>query len=112
MNKVIVNKDYGTFCLPKMAVELLNTMGIECDEYTSELRDNPIAVSIIEAMLICGYKEVSHLKIVEIPGRIYRIESYDGKETLITPNDDWVIIDNPTLEDEVRKNDILGTFPL
>ena len=98
MNKVAYNSFYGGFYLSKPAQEyLLKKYGIKPTYYGSIdnilNRYDPRLIDVIETLGDLASSELSKLKIKEIDSDIYMIESYDGLETVVVPNDlDWIKI--------------------
>ena len=120
-HKVVYNDCYGGYALSDKAIEWLSEHGsdktkrfiaqkrLEANEKTkydsSKIfyvmdalryflkRHDPDLVAVVEAL----GKEVngtfSDLVIEEIEGDMYNIEEYDGKETVVTPDDTcWTVI--------------------
>jgi hypothetical protein len=88
--KVVINSSYGGYGLSQEAKARLK------EEYGkwSIPRHDPILIQVIEEL---GSDRASgnhaQLKIVEIVGRTYRIEEYDGMESVVTPNiEEWTVI--------------------
>lgn len=115
MNKVAYNSDYGGFGLSKKACELAASKGhkgaiehlkrdfgrsyMPWDESIgSGFRHDPIVISVIEEL---GTEEAAAdfacLTILEIHGHQYKIDDYDGFESVNTPhNICWVNIEKET----------------
>lgn len=120
-HKIVYNNCYGGYTLSDKAIEWLSEHGsdktkrfiaqkrLEANEKTkydsSKIfyvmdalryflkRHDPDLVAVVEAL----GKEVngtfSNLAIEEIDGDMYNIEEYDGKETVVTPDDiGWTVI--------------------
>lgn len=120
-HKIVYNNCYGGYTLSDKAIEWLSEHGsdktkrfiaqkrLEANEKTkydsSKIfyvmdalryflkRHDPDLVAVVEAL----GKEVngtfSDLAIEEIDGDMYNIEEYDGKETVVTPDDiGWTVI--------------------
>ena len=120
-HKIVYNDCYGGYTLSDKAIEWLSELGsdktkrfiaqkrLEANEKTkydsSKIfyvmdalryflkRHDPDLVAVVEAL----GKEVngtfSNLAIEEIDGDMYNIEEYDGKETVVTPDDiGWTVI--------------------
>ena len=120
-HKIVYNDCYGGYTLSDKAIEWLSEHGsdktkrfiaqkrLEANEKTkydsSKIfyvmdalryflkRHDPDLVAVVEAL----GKEVngtfSNLAIEEIDGDMYNIEEYDGKETVVTPDDiGWTVI--------------------
>lgn len=94
MPKVVYNNCYGSFGLSK---EATNWLKINYPEiFNKELqRHDPRLVECVETLKEKASTKYSKLEIAEIEGRLYRIEHYDGKETIVEPDDlDWIIINH------------------
>lgn len=120
-HKIVYNDCYGGYAFSDKAVEWLSEHGsertkkfiaqkkLEANEKTKNdstkifyvmdalryflRRHDPDLVAVVEAL----GKEVngtfSRLAIKEIEGDMYNIEEYDGKETVVTPDDiGWTVI--------------------
>lgn len=120
-HKIVYNDCYGGYALSDKAIEWLSEHGsertkkfiaqkrFEANEKTKNdstkifyvmdslryflRRHDPDLVAVVEAL----GKEVngtfSRLAIKEIDGDMYNIEEYDGKETVVTPDDTcWTVI--------------------
>ena len=96
MHKVVINDCYGGFALSREAEDwLYDNYGLKADAYLDLTRHDPRLVKCVETLGEKANSTFSRLKIVEIEGRIYIIENYDGKETIIQPDDiDWIIINS------------------
>ena len=57
-----------------------------------DVRHDPDLIEVVELLGPEADGECSSLQIIDIGDKLYRIEEYDGKETLITPDDeyDWL----------------------
>lgn len=91
--KVVINSSYGGYGLSQEAKARLKELGQEYGEWSTP-RHDPILIQVIEEL---GSDRASgnhaQLKIVEIVGRTYRIEEYDGMESVVTPNiEEWTVI--------------------
>ena len=119
MSKAVINECYGGFFLTKEIVEYMIERGLDekyyekyedYDEnkrescfnrkyYTKDIpRHHPL---LIEAVSELKDKvdidiETTTIAIKEFDGDLYRIEDYDGYETLITPNAEyeWINVNN------------------
>ncbi len=95
-HKIVINVAYGGFDLSITALDWFKKNGI--DDPWQLPRHHPLLIRCIEEL---GIEQVggrfSSLKIEEIEGPFYRIEEYDGLETLETPDSlDWIYIEeNP-----------------
>lgn len=94
MPKIVYNNCYGNFGLSKEAVKWLKTNYPEV--FNEQLqRHDPRLVECVETLKEKANTQYSELEIAEIEGRLYRIEDYDGKETIVEPDDlDWIIINH------------------
>ena len=94
MPKIVYNNCYGSFGLSKEAVKWLKTNYPEIFNKQIQRHDKRL-VECVETLKEKVNAKFSKLEIVEISGNIYRIEDYDGKETIVEPKDlDWIIIEN------------------
>lgn len=101
MNKVVINTCYGGYRLSEEAANWLIEHGIDESYYKDfnekyihhELsynvpRHHPLLVKCVEEL---GTEKASgifaYLKVVEIDSDVYRIDEYDGMESVETPND-------------------------
>ena len=94
MNKVVYNGDYGGFSIPEKVCERYNEIAgtnyINGWDMCDIPRHDPLLVQLVEEY-IKNHK--SDLRISEITGDRYRIDEYDGWESVIEPNDqEWVVI--------------------
>jgi hypothetical protein len=91
--KVVINKCYGGFGLSDLAMEeYKNRKNILKEEiYDFELeRDDPILIEIVLELKEKANRELSELKVVEIPDGIkYTIEEYDGIEWVAEKHRKW-----------------------
>lgn len=115
MNKVVYNDCFGGFNLSYDAIEWLyeNTNDPDLESYIEDSLENTdrnllgdvVAVwfdnnrhhrdlvAVVELLGSRASGSCSKLKIKTIQGNLYRIEEYDGYETVVTPQDeDWIII--------------------
>lgn len=113
MNKVVINNDYGGFNVSEEVLQWMIDNGLEekyysiNDKYNPENkydtkiylhtydipRHHPLLVQAVEKFQKEANGLLSSLKIVEIEGNIYRIDEYDGWETVQTPDTiEWVTI--------------------
>ena len=123
-HKIVYNKDYGGFSLSLQAIAWLEQNGSEkikqaiknikndpvaegfsqhsmelhimygVSDYFDSLRHDPDLVAVVEALGDKANGECAHLAIITIGSNMYRIETYDGYEDVITPDRDheYVII--------------------
>lgn len=115
MNKVVINSCYGGFSLSREAVLLAREMtsdprwyracikGDKYDDgeicsydygYVYVPRHDPILVRVVEELGEKASGQTAKLVVERISSNKYRIEEYDGFETVITPdtNFDWIEI--------------------
>ncbi len=99
MNKVVYNNGFGGFSLSQAALRTLKKQGVPVNEYSGKLyldnevaRHDPRLVAIVEQMGDAADGECASLKVVEV-GPMYRIDEYDGAETVVQPGGDvWITI--------------------
>lgn len=86
--KVVYNGCYGGFSLSEKATAMLYEVGALNDEvdYWSIERHNPHLVKVVEELGDLASSSFSNLKIAEITSPIYKIDEYDGAESVITPD--------------------------
>lgn len=92
---IVVNNCYGGFSLSKEGVEYMRNHGVECeDEYSLTYdfpRHHPVLVKMVEEL---GSEKASgryaKLAIEKIKSPFYLIDEYDGIESVITPDIDWI----------------------
>ena len=90
--KVVINSCYGIFKLSEQAFELLKKAKLEKGQDITTIvkvpRHDKDLVQIVEKL---GSKAASgdcaKLKVEKLHQPIYRIENYDGKETVVYPED-------------------------
>ena len=109
--KIVYNACYGGFSLSREAIEMLVTMGIQeafdarsglepdADKHayyvfnTYDERYNKNLVAVVEALGNRASGRYANLCIAEIEGDKYRIEEYDGFETVVTPGSySWITV--------------------
>jgi hypothetical protein len=98
MVKIVFNSCYGGFGLSDAAVERYSELsGFDsqgwCDMLGWSCRHDPLLVQVVEELGKAANDTYSDLRIVELPsGTKYRIDEYDGNETVMTPdNYVWTI---------------------
>ena len=112
MTKIVYNSCYGGFSLSDEAVELYLTLRnmpltkevysstyslyyVGGDYFSSSLisRTDPYLVQVVEVLGERANGKFADLKIVEVPeGCLYRINKYDGNESVMTIEDyDWEV---------------------
>lgn len=57
------------------------------------VRHDPILVQVVEELDEEASGYCAHLKVAEIQGNRYRIDEYDGWESIIEDYDDWIVIE-------------------
>lgn len=91
MRKILINSDYGGFCLSDKALDLYEKRtGSRVSAFDCK-RDDPILIEIVETL---GVEEsgsrFSTLKIVEIPDDVdWIIQDYDGEEWIAENHRTW-----------------------
>lgn len=110
--KVVYNACYGGFGLSKKATERLAQLGVEDAEKTLKaqesepsvfgfyysardvVRHDPRLVQVVEEFGEEASGGFADLQVAEIPGNKYRIDEYDGNESVQTPEDiDWITVE-------------------
>ena len=97
--KVAFNGCYGGFSLSNKAIERLNELGILFEHesrwnYNDMPRHHPLLIQVIEELGTEASDQYSNICISEIDCPRYKIEEYDGSESVITPNDiRWIEIE-------------------
>jgi len=95
MPKIVYNGCYGGFGLSEEAKERYAELtGCDPDFYDRELpRHDPALVQVVEELGDEANGFCAQLRIEEIEGTKYRIDEYDGYESVEQPNDiEWVEI--------------------
>lgn len=96
--KVVYNACYGGFSISLEALERMQELGFrgETSVYEGRValydceRHNPILVQAVEELGSKAGGSFAYLKIAEVSGP-YRIEEYDGAETVYEPGDyEWI----------------------
>ena len=110
MNKVVYNSCYGGFSLSKEAAERLAELdNKEMQESLDMCKDNPyllhnnyfygnrhdpLLVQVVEELGEKASGNCADLKIYYLKGNQYRIDEYDGLETVQEPDDyNWILIE-------------------
>ena len=99
-NEIVINKCYGGFGLSEGAVELYNKLAIENGEpmymdavSLDNFRTNKILIQVVKTLKDKANGKNAKLDVVEFIGCLYRIDEYDGYESLWTPtNIHWNVI--------------------
>ena len=102
MNKVVINICYGGFGLSEKARILYNQYATvkgmktfeDCYDISCEIsRHCPILIRVVEELGSEASEDFANLCIEEVYGKIYRIDEYDGYESVIEPSDQtWITI--------------------
>lgn len=96
MNKVVYNRCFGGFSLSERALELLleRSGTIFLGNGGREIsRHHPELVRVVEELGDAANGSCAKLAIEEIEGDLYRIDEYDGSESVVVPNEDeWIVI--------------------
>jgi len=101
MIKVAINTCFGGFYLSEKASNMFNKLkGLtkKDAEYIDPEngllnvthRHDKVLVKIIEELGEEAGGDCSSLEVIELPGNLYRIEEYDGKEELIKPEGPFI----------------------
>ena len=101
MGKVVINTCYGGFGLSAFAINMMEERGYKVTRYNfGSYLDSDIArhnEDLIEVVEILGEDAngmCAELTIVEFDGNVYRIDEYDGYESVVTPEDQkWIVIE-------------------
>lgn len=95
MTKILYNDCFGGFGLSEEAIAEYNKRTGNDIKWSDDIeRDDPVLVAIVEEM---GSGRASggcaELRIIDLePGTKYYIDEYDGRESVLTPdNIDWKI---------------------
>jgi hypothetical protein len=101
LTKVVYNISYGGFSISPEALTRMKELGYTGEASVNSLhnncaylydcaRHNPILVQVVEELGSKANGFGSDLRIAEVFGP-YRIEEYDGAETVMEPSDyDWI----------------------
>ena len=95
--KVAFNGCYGGFGLSDKAVDRLKELGVKYDyhsEYEYMPRHHPLLIQVIEELGKEASGDYSNLCISKIDSPLYKIDEYDGSESVVTPDDiGWINIE-------------------
>lgn len=89
--KLVLNVDYGGFSLSKKALEALSLD----DSWIGRnmKRHDPRLVKVVEELGEEAWGDYACLEVVTIPGTCYRIDEYDGWESVEIPDSiDWTYV--------------------
>lgn len=92
MAKVVINTWYGGFGISNEAREWLLDHGMSEELVNNEYdipRHDKLLVECVETLGQDANSWTAELAVIEIDSDRYRIEDYDGKETIYTPDDDY-----------------------
>ena len=95
--KVVINNCYGGFGLSERAVQRYEELsGKAFPEMSWDVsRHDTVLVQVVEELGDESNGENAALTVEEIPGNRYRIEEYDGIETIHCPEgEDWIVIED------------------
>ena len=93
--KVVFNCCFGGFDLSDSAIKYLVEHGIEEDDIYDLPRHHPLLVKCVEELGDSADGFCSRLTVKEINGFQYRIDEYDGSESVIEPDEiEWTFV-NP-----------------
>jgi hypothetical protein len=94
MTKVVYNSCYGGFSFSDRACARLVELGVTAaDNHGSRSvgRHDPLVIQVVEELGADASGRCARLAITTIEGDRYRIDEYDGIESVQEPNDlDWV----------------------
>ena len=93
-NKVVYNSDFGGFGLSELAKEyLLRNYGLTEADINKLPRHDPRLVRCVEALGEQANDDYSKIVVKELKGNRYRIDEYDGWESVVEPDDiEWITI--------------------
>ena len=102
--KVVYNACFGGFGLSDKAAEYLREKhkmeGSAYELGNALARHDPRLVDVVEALGTAANGMCARLAIADIQGNTYRIDDYDGSESVDTPGDiDWVVVTPPPASD-------------
>lgn len=91
MTKVVYNRCYGGFGLSKLAWNRYVALGGKAESQYDIDRADPILVQVVEELGNDADGQFAKLRIRELePGTLYRIDEYDGNESVVTMDEyDW-----------------------
>ena len=98
MTKVVYSPAYGGFGLSEKAIELYEKIsGTPIISESEILRHDIVLVQVVEQLGANASSVFADLQIFEIPGCEYKIEEYDGNESVEYPEREerWVLVDTP-----------------
>ena len=96
-NKVVYNACFGGFGLSEAAkARYAELTGADVSNYFrwEFTRHDPALVKVVEELGDAASGFYGNLRIAEIEGSVYRIDEYDGSESVETPDTvDWIHIE-------------------
>lgn len=93
MNKIVYNGCYGGFGLSDEAKKLYSKLSGKGFSEWSTPRHCPFLVQVVETLGCDANGFCAHLEIYETEANKYRIDEYDGSESVITEDEqEWVVI--------------------
>lgn len=94
MPKVVINTCYGGFGLSDKAKDRLRELGLEFKWQYDIPRHHPLLVQVVEELGEEASDPYAKLKVEEINSNLYKIDEYDGLESVLTPNDNagWISV--------------------
>jgi hypothetical protein len=94
MPKVVINSCYGGFGLSDKARARLKELGLEFKWQYDIPRHHPLLVQVVEELGEEASDPYAKLKVEEINSNLYKIDEYDGLESVLTPNDHagWISV--------------------
>ena len=98
MTKVVVSEMHGGFGISDKGIALYKLIsGLTGDFEKNIDRHDPILVEVVETLGSEASDRFAKLVVREIPGCRYRVDDYDGYETVEYPemNFGWTVIDTP-----------------
>lgn len=119
MKKIVYNMCHGGFSMSKLATMWLAAKGVEeaveflansesdgtntwqhyCFYPATLERHAAVLVECVETLGHAANGDMSDLRIKELQGDLYRIEDYDGYETVVCPEDiTWVSVHDPDVK--------------
>jgi hypothetical protein len=94
MHKVVINACFGGFGLSNKAVARLRELGLEFQLEWDIPRHHPLLVQVVEELGEKASGSHAKLEVVEINSNLYKIDEYDGLESVSTPKDHagWISV--------------------
>lgn len=93
MAKVVYNACFGGFSLSEAGMKRYAELGGIGDSVRRLDRNDPALIQVVEELGEKANGSCAELKIATVPtGALYRIDEYDGAETVMTIHDyDWSV---------------------